>query len=53
MYGIIPKAKIEAFEKAPPTKASSRPNMPPFELLLKLASLLGSIPGKTIKEPSR
>lgn len=49
----MPNAKMEAFEKAPPTKASSRPNMPPLELLLKLASLLGSIPGKTIKEPSR
>ena len=53
MYGIIPNAKIDALEKAPPTNASNRPNIPPFELLLRFASLLGSIPGKTIKEPRR
>ena len=53
MYGIIPKANIEAFENAPPTKASNNPSIPFLVLSLKWASLLGSIPGKTIKEPRR
>lgn len=48
---MIPNAKMEAFEKAPPTKASNRPRTPLLALSDKLLNLLGSIPGKTIKDP--
>ena len=50
---MIPNAKMDAFEKAPPTKVSSKPSMPDLELSARLDNLLGSIPGKTIKEPRR
>lgn len=50
---MIPNAKIDAFEKAPPTKASSKPSIPVEVLAVKLANLLGSIPGKTMNEPIR
>lgn len=44
---------MEALEKAPPTKASNKPNIPPLVLSPKASSLLGSIPGKTMYEPKR
>ena len=50
---MIPKANIDALEKAPPTKASNNPSIPLFVLSVKLANLLGSIPGSTINEPIR
>ena len=33
MYGIIPKAKMEACEKAPPANVSNNPSKPFFEAL--------------------
>ena len=45
---MIPNAKMEAFEKAPPTKASNNPRTPLLAELLKLLNLLGSIPGSTM-----
>ena len=39
---------IEALEKAPPTKASNNPNIPPLVLSPNASSLLGSIPGNTM-----
>ena len=50
---MIPNAKIDAFEKAPPTNVSSKPSIPDFVLSVRLANLFGSIPGNTIKEPKR
>ncbi len=52
IYGIIPKAKMDAFENAPPTNASRRPSMPPLELFSRLVSLLGSRPGSTMCDPN-
>ena len=48
----MPNAKMEALEKAPPTKAFNKPSMPPCVLAVRLSNLLGSIPGKTIKDPN-
>ena len=45
--------KMDAFEKAPPTKASSKPSIPDLVELLRLVSWLGSIPGRTMCEPTR
>ena len=49
---MIPNAKMEAFEKAPPTKAFSKPSIPPWVLAERLSNLFGSIPGNTINDPS-
>ena len=53
IYGMIPNAKIDAFEKAPPTNVSSKPSIPFSVLDASAANLFGSIPGKTMKEPMR
>ena len=49
----MPNAKIDALEKAPPTKASNKPKTPELALWLRLLNLLGSIPGNTMNEPRR
>jgi hypothetical protein len=49
---MIPSAKIEALEKAPPTNASNNPSIPLLALLLRLLNLLGSIPGSTMNDPN-
>ena len=43
---MIPNARMEACEKAPPANASIRPKHAAFGCLLRLLSLLGSIPGR-------
>ena len=49
---MIPSAKMDALENAPPTKASNNPRTPLLALSERLLNLLGSIPGKTINEPN-
>ena len=51
MYGIIPNAKIEALEKAPPEKRFKRSPKPPPPLTEALSKALLSTPGIMIKEP--
>ena len=43
---------MDAFAKAPPTKEFSKPSIPPEALCCRFASWLGSIPGRTMKDPS-
>jgi hypothetical protein len=50
MYGITPKAKIEALENDPPANIFKRPNKPSFSWLSNDA---GFTPGNTINEPIR
>lgn len=50
---MIPNAKIDALEKAPPTNVSSKPSMPDSVLDASEANLFGSIPGNTMNEPMR
>ena len=51
---MIPKARIEAWEKAPPAKVSNNPSKPFLEAFAwALAKRLGLIPGKTICVPRR
>jgi hypothetical protein len=45
---MIPNAKMDALLNAPPKKVSNRPNNPPVFAL----SWLGSMPGRTTKEPN-
>ena len=47
---MIPNAKMDACEKAPPAKVSNRPSKPPFLLALAVAvaKRLGFSPGRTI-----
>lgn len=53
MYGMIPKARIEACENAPPANVSKRPNKPFLpEFDLALSNKVGSIPGKTMCVPN-
>ena len=48
MYGIIPKAKIEAFAKAPPVKALRIPKRPPpSDLEERSDNASESTPGRT------
>lgn len=50
----MPRAKIEACEKAPPANASNKPNKPSVLLLaLMLSKAAASNPGKTICVPKR
>ena len=54
IYGMIPNAKIEAWEKAPPANVSIRPRIPLLDVLDILRDKAsGSIPGKTICVPTR
>src|SRR4030043_850052 len=52
IYGIIPSAKTDAWEKAPPENISSNPIIPEDVWLCKFASWEGSIPGREIYFPS-
>jgi hypothetical protein len=51
IYGMIPSAKIEAFEKEPPANVSNKPSKP--DLALCKSSLFGSIPGRATWAPKR
>ncbi len=51
IYGIIPKAKMDALENEPPANVSKSPNRPFFAL--SRSNLLGSIPGRETCEPKR
>src|SRR5688572_26750658 len=53
IYGMIPNARMDACEKAPPANASSNPNMPLLADWLNSSSLFGSIPGNTMCAPRR
>jgi hypothetical protein len=53
MYGIIPNAKIDAFEKAPPENMFNRAIKPVSVCFSNWANALGSIPGSTTNEPKR
>ena len=50
--GMIPKAKIEAWLKAPPENASINPRIPVL-LCAEVASFNGSIPGNAMCAPIR
>ena len=50
MYGITPKAKIEALENEPPANMLSKPRIPSFSWV---SSEAGLTPGKTMNEPMR
>lgn len=47
MYGMIPKAKMEAWEKAPPENISRSCIRPEEENSLSLVRSSGLIPGST------
>lgn len=53
MYGIIPKAKTDAFEKAPPENILIKPNKPSELCDCKAPNLPGSTPGRTTTDPNR
>ena len=53
IYGIIPNAKIEALEKAPPENMSNNASNPPLVCSCKAVNALGSIPGRTTYVPKR
>ncbi len=50
---MIPRAKTEAFAKAPPVKAFKRPKIPLSVLEDNWANCVVSIPGKTTCAPKR
>jgi hypothetical protein len=52
MYGIIPNAKIEAFENAPPENILSSPINPELPCCCKFDNIPGSTPGNTINDPN-
>ena len=47
MYGIMPKAKTEAFANAPPVKALSKPKIPCSVFSAMRPNFVESIPGRT------
>jgi len=49
----MPKAKIEAFEKAPPENIFKRPKIPSEVCCLSASKESGFTPGKTTNEPNR
>src|SRR5678810_541541 len=53
MYGMIPNAKMDACENAPPANVSIKPRIPFLEFDICCAMLSGLIPGKTICAPTR
>ena len=53
MYGMIPNAKIDAWENAPPANVSIRPRIPPFEFSIAPPMVSGLIPGNTMCAPTR
>ena len=52
MYGMIPNAKIEALENAPPENMFNKAKRPSLVCSCNLDSIFGSIPGRTIYEPN-
>ena len=52
MYGITPRAKMEALPNAPPENMFRRPTRPSEVLCWKRASIEGSMPGRTTKHPN-
>jgi hypothetical protein len=48
IYGMIPRAKMEALENAPPVNMLSSPNNPDEVWLCNADNWFGSIPGRTI-----
>ena len=53
MYGMIPSAKIDALENAPPENMSSSDIRPPAVCDWSLSNMAGLIPGSTTNEPKR
>ena len=53
IYGMIPNAKIDALEKAPPENISNSASNPPLVCSCKAVNALGSIPGSTTYVPKR
>jgi hypothetical protein len=54
IYGMIPSAKIDPREKAPPTNALRRPRIPiPCVLANSSDNICESIPGNIIKDTAR
>lgn len=49
MYGMIPNAKIDALLKEPPKNVFNKSKIPPCAPAPKI---LGSTPGRTMKEPN-
>jgi hypothetical protein len=47
IYGMIPRAKMEALENAPPVNMLSNPSKPLEVWLWSWASIFGSTPGNT------
>ena len=47
IYGMMPSAKIEALENAPPVNMLSRPSNPLDVWLCSCVSMFGSTPGST------
>jgi hypothetical protein len=52
MYGIIPKAKMEACEKAPPENMLIKPSKPSEVCDCRFCNWEGSIPGRETNEPN-
>ena len=53
MYGMIPRAKIDALENAPPENISSKDiNPPPSVCFERLSNVAVSTPGSTIYDPN-
>ena len=53
MYGMIPRAKIEKRESAPPENMLNRPRIPPWFWRNKSASASGLMPGTGMCVPKR
>jgi hypothetical protein len=45
---MIPSAKIDALANAPPENMFNRPSNPLFDWVLRLVSISGSTPGRTM-----
>ena len=50
---MIPNAKMEALENAPPANESNIPRIPSLAFVFNCSNPFGSTPGKTICEPTR
>jgi hypothetical protein len=49
---MIPNAKMDAFEKAPPENIFKRPRIPSEDCCLRAPNAFGSTPGNTTNEPN-
>ena len=52
MYGIIPNAKIDALEKAPPENMFNKARRPSLVCSCNFDNISGLIPGRTTYEPN-